>query len=359
MTRESSAHGWSVETLAAFVGGTARGDTSRHIIGVGRIEDATSDQVTFFADARYAKFLPTTRAGCVFVAPANVDAVPAAQTIIIVDEPYRALVKVMRALFPPMRMEPGIRHASAVIHATASVAPSASIGPGCVIGERCSIGAGVQLYANVVLYHDVHIGADTVVHANVTMTNGTRVGERCIIHSGAVLGSDGFGFLENADGSYDKIPQIGVVIVGNDVEIGANTTIDRAAVGATTLADGVKLDNLIQIAHGVSIGANTAIAAQVAIAGSTRIGARNRIAGQAGVVGHISTADDVIIHPQSGVSKTIDNPGHYFGSPAKEHRTTLRLEAALRNLPDLLRDFQHLQARVDALTNALDAETES
>lgn len=349
---------WTTATLADFVGGTLRGDASVVIDGVGRIEDAKPSQVTFFADPRYAVHLASTQAGCVLVAATAADAVPADRTAIVVEHPYRAFVKVMRAVFPSIRMQTGLRHPTAVIDPSAMVDATASVGPGCVIGPGCRIGAGVQLYANVVAYNDVHVGDATSIHANVTLASGTRIGERCIIHAGAVLGSDGFGYIEHTDGTFEKVPQVGIVVVGNDVEIGANTTIDRAAVGATTIADGVKLDNLVHIAHGVTVGTNTAIAAQAGISGSAHIGARNRIAGQVGMIGHIRIADDVIIHAQSGVAKAITTPGHYFGSPAKDHRTTLRIEAALRNLPDLLRDFQALQRKVEALSAAIDSDAD-
>jgi UDP-3-O-[3-hydroxymyristoyl] glucosamine N-acyltransferase len=292
------------------------------------------------------------------VSAEHADRVPASKPAIIVDGPYRAFVQVMRAVYPTMRMQAGMRHQTAVIAPSATIDPSASIGPGCVIGADCVVGANVQLYAHVVLYDDVHVGDDTCIHANVTLAAGSRVGQRCIIHAGAVIGSDGFGYMEQPNGAFEKIPQVGIVVIGNDLEIGANTAIDRAAVGTTTISDGVKLDNLVHIAHGVTVGEHTAIAAQTGISGSARIGARNRIAGQVGMIGHISIADDVIIHAQSGVSKAITTPGHYFGSPAKEHRTTLRLEAALRNLPDLLRDFQALQREVDAIKAALDGDAD-
>lgn len=352
MSTTPDAREWSTATLADLVRGTLRGDASLQMRGVGRIEDAAPDQVTFFADPRYAGFLQTTKAGCILVSEANASAVPERCTAIIVDDAYRSFVHVMRLFYPPMHMERGLRHATAVIHPTAVVDPSASVGPGCVIAERCRIDANVQLYANVVLYADVAVGADTAIHANVTLAAGTVVGKRCIIHAGAVLGSDGFGYIENADGSFDKIPQVGTVVVGDDVEIGANTTIDRAAVGTTSIGDGVKIDNLVQIAHGVSIGRNSALAAHVAIAGSTRLGERNRFAGQAGIVGHVSTADDVVLHAQSGISKSITAPGHYFGSPALERRKTMRIEAAMRTLPELLHEFEALKRKVEAMEMA-------
>jgi UDP-3-O-[3-hydroxymyristoyl] glucosamine N-acyltransferase len=167
-----------------------------------------------------------------------------------------------------------------------------------------------------------------------------------------VIGSDGFGFVERPDKSFVKIPQVGCVRIGNDVEIGANTTIDRAAMGETAIEDGVKLDNLIHIAHGVHVGANTAIAAQTGVSGSTTLGKRNRLAGQVGVVGHITTADDVVVFAQSGVSKTLAAPGMYLGSPVTEHRAALRIEAALRNLPELVHELNELRREVNELKKA-------
>lgn len=354
MSEHPSPHGFTLRSLAELVGGDLHGDGSQVITGIGRIEQAGPHEITFLSNARYTKFLGVTKAGCVIVARDLAHDLPSGRNVIIADDAYRAFVLVMQRFFPPLRMEEGLRHPSAVIHPSAHIAPTAAIGPGCVVSEGCTVADGVQMFANVVLYPGVRIGERTVLHANVVCCSGTRVGARCIVHGGAVLGADGFGFLENPDGSFEKIPQVGIVEIGNDVEIGANTTIDRAAVGATVIADGVKIDNLVHVAHGVTVGRDSAIAAQAGVSGSTRLGERNRIAGQVGIVGHITTTHDVIVEAQSGVSKTITVPGAYFGSPAKEHRTALRMEAALRQLPLLLQEFRELQRRVDELTGATD-----
>ena len=341
-----------VSEIASLVSGSTRGDADRLITGINSIEMAGPHDVTFFSDRKFAKFLPVTEAGCVIVSesllPENEESMA---SLIVCPNAYRGFVMVMQKFFPPTVMQPGERSELATIDATAKVHETASIGPGCVVNRGCTIGPGVQLFANVVLYPNVNIGEDTVVHANVTMCTGTRVGRDGVIHSGTVIGSDGFGFFENPDGSFEKIPQVGTVVIGDDVEIGANVCIDRAAVGTTTIANGVKLDNLIHLAHGVSIGEHSAVAAQTGISGSTTIGARNRIAGQVGVVGHISTTEDVIIEAQSGLMKSVTTSGAYFGSPAKEHRTALRMEAALRRLPDMLREFQELQRIVAELSD--------
>jgi UDP-3-O-[3-hydroxymyristoyl] glucosamine N-acyltransferase len=339
----------TVAELALKVHGEVVGDPSVQISGLGRIDFAKEGELTFLADPKYSKFLPLSQASAVIVTKGmNVELDPA-RTYILVDEAYRAFVILMREFYPPLQMKPGTRHASAVVSEQASVAATAAIGPGCIISKGCVIGDGVQLAANVVLYPDVTVSDDTMIHANVTVYQGVRIGKRGIVHAGAVIGSDGFGFIENKDGSFVKIPQVGTVVIGDDVEIGANVTIDRAAVGATQIGSGVKVDNLVHIAHGVVLGEHTAIAAQAGVSGSTKVGKRNRLAGQVGVVGHITLGDDVIVEAQSGVSKSLAGPGVYFGSPAKEHMMALKMEAALRQLPGLLHEIRELKQTVEEL----------
>jgi UDP-3-O-[3-hydroxymyristoyl] glucosamine N-acyltransferase len=241
-----------------------------------------------------------------------------------------------------------------------TIGENVSIGPYVVIGHGSSIGSGSAIYANTVLGPRVKVGERCTIHSNVSLYNDTSIGNDVIIHSGAVLGADGFGFAPVEDGRWEKIPQIGSVLIEDKVEIGANVTIDRATLGVTRICEGVKLDNLIHIAHNVTIGKNTVIAAQTGISGSTRIGESNMIAGQVGIVGHIETAPNVIIEAQSGVSKQIRNPGRYFGHPAKEHSQALRQEGALRQLPDLLQDIRDMKRRLEQLEAAVgNAEEEA
>ena len=345
-------HGMTVAQIAELVGGRVEGSGEHEITGINRIEVSGASEVTFLSNAKYAKFLELTKAGCVIISEALWQGASAPHTnVIICGDAYRGFVQVMQKFFPPTVMEPGVISPAATIHPSATIDPSAAIGPGCAIGQNATIGKNAQLFANVVLYPNVTIGTDTVIHGNVTLCTSTTIGDRCIIHSGVVVGADGFGFFENPDGSFEKIPQVGTVQIGNDVEIGANTCIDRAAVGATIIEDGVKLDNLIHIAHGVKIGKDSAMAAQAGISGSTTIGKRNRIAGQVGIVGHISTTENVIVEAQSGLSKSVTAPGAYFGSPAKEHRTALKMEAALKRLPEMMREFQELKRIVSDLND--------
>lgn len=342
---------FTVAQLAEHVRGSVHGDSSLTITGVHTLEGAGSSDVSFLAADAYAHALGSTAAGCVILRQRDASASPS-RACIVVDDPHRSIVEIVELMYPPMRLPDGLRDASATIDASAQVDATAAVAAGCRIGAGCVVGPHVQLHPNVVLEQGTHVSADSVLFAAVVCYPQTHIGERCIIHSGAVIGSDGFGFLEQSDKSFVKIPQVGSVRIGNDVEIGANTTIDRAALGETVIGDGVKLDNLIHIAHGVEIGAHTAIAAQTGISGSTTIGRRNRLAGQVGVVGHIQTVDDVIVFAQSGVSKSITAPGLFLGSPAKQHRTALRIEAALRNLPDLIQELETLRRQVDELKKA-------
>lgn len=342
---------YTVAQLAEHVRGSVRGDASLVITGVQTLDGASTSDVTFLAKATYAHALSTTGAGCV-VLRADAAANSPSAACIVVDDPYRSIVEIIALMYPPVRLPDGLRDTSSTIDPTAQVDPTAAISPGCRIGAGCVVGAHTQLHPNVVLEQGTQIGANSVLYANVTCYYDTIIGDRCIIHSGAVLGSDGFGFVEHPDKSFTKIPQVGRVRVGNDVEIGANTTIDRAAIGETVIEDGVKLDNLVHIAHGVHIGAHTAIAAQTGVSGSTTLGRRNRLAGQVGVVGHIETSDDVVVFAQSGVGKSITKPGVYFGSPVKDHRTALRIEAALRNLPELIQELDTLRREVDEMKKA-------
>jgi UDP-3-O-[3-hydroxymyristoyl] glucosamine N-acyltransferase len=223
-----------------------------------------------------------------------------------------------------------------------------------VVGENCRLAENTMLCECVVLGEGVHVGEDTLIYPNVSVREGSRIGARVIIHPGAVIGSDGFGFAPKPDGTYEKIPQLGIVVIEDDVEIGANTTLDRATMGETRIRKGAKLDNLIQVAHNVVIGENTVVAAQTGVSGSTRIGDQCVIAGQVGLVGHIEIADRTTIAAQSGVHKSVSRPGEtWFGYPAHPHRQSLRMLGALTQLPDLLTTVRELQKRVDTLQEEL------
>lgn len=337
----------TIAEIAAIIGGEVLGDMSAIVSQVQRIEFAEEGDVSFLSSRKYFKFLDTTACSCLIVPKDfQIPAVTKISAFIFSDNPYTAFVRLLRVFVPEKEFPKGFIHPSAVIDPTAIISPTAYIGAGCMIGANCTVGESSVLLAKVTLYDSVLLGDDCMIHAGVVFYHDTSLGHRVTVHAGTVIGSDGFGYDENKDGSFSKVPQVGNVIIGDDVEIGANCTIDRAMVGSTIIGNGVKIDNLVHIAHNVVIGDNTAIAAQAGISGSAKLGNRNRIAGQVGVVGHLEIADDVIVHAQSGVAKSISVGGHYFGSPAKNHSEELKILAALRQLPDLIRQVNELQRKI-------------
>ncbi len=310
------------------------------LIGVNTLEAAQQGEVSFLANPKYAPLVASTQASALIVHDEYVAPEAFGGVLLRTENPYNAFLRAVQFFYPSRPKQAGFRHPSAIIAESAQVHASANIGANVVIGEYCTIGEKTTLHGGVILYDSVHIANDSTLHANVVCYDHTIIGSGSIIHAGTVLGADGFGFAENKDdGSFTKIPQVGNVVIGDDVEIGANCTIDRAALGSTRIENGVKLDNLIHVAHNVIIGENTAIAAQTGISGSTKLGKRNRVAGQVGFVGHIATANDVTVNAQSGVAKDIAQKGVYFGTPAKPFREELRIQASLKQLPEHLRHF--------------------
>jgi len=338
--------------IAKLIDGELLGSGDTDIAGVRKIEEAGQGDVSFIANPKYIKFEQTTGATALIV---DQDFQPARTDIsyIRTQDPYMGFLRVLRLFAPPIgEQRPGV-HPTAVIGSDVTIGSDVAIGPYVVVGDGSVLGDRCSIFANTVIGANVHVGSDSAIHANVSIYHGTRIGNRVTVHSGTVLGADGFGFAPGEGGAWEKIPQIGIVVIEDEVEIGANVTIDRATLGETRICRGVKLDNLIHVAHNVVIGQNTVIAAQTGISGSTKIGARNMIAGQVGIVGHIETAEHVIVEPQSGVSKSIRKPGRYFGHPAKEHLQALRQEGALRQLPDVLQEIRELRARIKGLEAAL------
>src|SRR5438270_5013177 len=293
-------------------GGELLGDPAQKITGAASLAEALPGEISFFFDPRYFSRLRKTRASAVFVPLDFSETIPAAQ--VRVPNPSKAFEQVVLKLAPkPIVFTPGI-HSSAIIDPNAklgarvSIQPHAVIEAGAVIGENTVIGAGSYVG------HETIICESCLIYPNVTIRERTRIGARVIIHSGAVIGADGFGF-EFVEGRYQKIPQVGIVQIDDDAEIGANTTIDRARFGRTWIQEGVKIDNLVQIAHNVIVGKNSVIAAQTGISGSTRVGEKVMMAGQVGVIGHLTIDDNTIIAAQSGISKDLPG-GAWFGSPA-------------------------------------------
>jgi UDP-3-O-[3-hydroxymyristoyl] glucosamine N-acyltransferase len=340
--------------IARLLGGEVSGDPETGILRLSKIEEAGEGEITFLANPKYAKFLARTAASAVIVTRGqdlpDLTGRLSPLNLVLVPDAYQAFLRLIDHFHPaPQPLPPGV-HPTALISPGARLGTGCAIGPYAVIGAACVIGDRTSIHAGVVLLEGVQVGSDSILYSNVTVREQCLIGDRVIVQPGAVIGSDGFGFAPKPDGSYEKIPQRGIVVVEDDVEIGANTTIDRATIGETRIGKGTKLDNLIQVAHNVIIGQNTVMASQSGISGSTRLGDGCVIAGQVGFAGHLRIADRTTVGAKSGLGKDITEPGKtYFGIPVKEHHQAFRIEAVIRQLPDLLREIQALGKRVREL----------
>ncbi len=342
----------ALNILAEKLGATLEGDGDVLVQGLGPIESAVSGDLTFLANKKYQKYLETTAASAVIVSFET--AMPRRDIAVLrMKDPYFGFTQALRLFHPPVRYAPAGVHPRCVVDPSAVIGDDVTIAAHAFVGKNARIGRGSVIAECAVIRDDVIIGEDCLIYPNVTVLDRTRIGDRVIIHAGTTIGSDGFGFAPVKD-AYEKIPQAGFVIIEDDVEIGANSCVDRGTIGPTILRRGVKLDNLIQIAHNVEIGENTVIAAQSGISGSTTLGHNVIVAGQVGLVGHITIGDRVTIGAQSGVSKDLIGEGKLFrGSPAREIHDELRLEAAIRHLPDVIRTVNRQEARIAELEEAL------
>ena len=333
--------GVTLGELAVRFGCTLKGDPSHVVTRVATLEAAESDCVAFLANAKYKSYLTQTRAGVVILDAKSAD--ECVVSALVTKNPYLIYARIASILHPLPVYPSGI-HSSAVIDSSAKIDPTASVGAHVVVGAGSVIGARVMIAPGCVLGDGVNVGADSRLMANVSVCDGSYIGERCIINPNAVIGAEGFGFAPDLGQGWVKVPQIGRVRIGNDVEIGASTTIDRGALGDTVIEDGVKLDNQIQIAHNVHIGAHTAMAACVGVSGSTTIGRHCMIAGQVGIAGHLTICDNVVITGKSLVSASIRKPGIYSGSLHVEEANRFRRNAArFANLDELAKQVRHLQ----------------
>jgi UDP-3-O-[3-hydroxymyristoyl] glucosamine N-acyltransferase len=335
--------------LAERIGCRLDGDAAIQVVGVRALEEAGPTDLTFVTDARYLSRLLASRAGAVILPES---APPADRPALRSANPYLTLARALAALHPTGPAHAGI-HPSAVVAGDARVDPEASIGPLCVIGAGAEIGAGTVLDAQVFLGAEVRIGRECRIYPQVTLRERTQLGDRVTVHAGAVIGADGFGYAREG-ARYVKIPQVGQVIIEDEVEIGANATIDRATLGATRIGRGTKIDNLVQIAHNVQVGEDTVIVAQVGISGSTRIGRRVTLAGQVGIVDHVTIGDDVIVGAQAGVTKDIPEGTIVWGTPAAPQREVKRRLAAVARLPELAKAFRAVEERLRALEARLE-----
>jgi UDP-3-O-[3-hydroxymyristoyl] glucosamine N-acyltransferase len=333
-----------LDEFVARLGGELIGPGATPIARVAPLDSAGPDALSFLAGGRYREALKASRAAAFIVGPADRDVT--SRPRIVVDNPYAYFARALGLLHPEPRVVPGV-HPAAVIHPEAEVAASAQVGPGAVVGPGARIGPGSLIGPGCIVGDRAEVGVGTRLHARVTVYPDCRVGARCRLHAGVVIGADGFGMAEDA-GRWVKIPQVGRALIGDDVEIGANTTVDRGALDDTIIEDGVKMDNLIQIGHNVVIGAHTAIAACAGVAGSTRIGRHCKIGGAAMIHGHIEICDHVVVAGGSMIRRSITTPGVYDGFfPSLPHRDWMKNLAHFNRLHELAERVRELERRID------------
>ena len=335
----------TVGEIAKHVQGKVIGDENALITGVAGIKEARKDEITFLANPKYLPLLSTTRASAVIVAG---DITDSHRILIQTEDPYFAFSQVMGLLARDEIVLPRGIHPTSVMGRRVKLGNNITISAFSVIEDDVEIGDGVTIYPQVYIGHHARIGANTLIYAQVTIREKVVIGERVIIHSGTVVGSDGFGFAP-FKGKHHKVPQLGTVVIGDDVEIGANVTIDRATIGKTEIKQGSKIDNLVQIAHNVVIGENCIIVAQTGISGSTVLGKNVTLAGQVGLVGHLTIGDNAKVGAKSGVSKSVPANTCVMGIPARPHMTEKRIEATLRHLPELVKDINNLKKEIEEL----------
>jgi UDP-3-O-[3-hydroxymyristoyl] glucosamine N-acyltransferase len=343
---------FSAAQIAALAGGRVEGNPETSVSGFGKIEEAKAGQLAFLANPKYEDYLYTTGASIVIVNESLELKTAVQATLIRVPDAYTAFAGLL-AQYQKMQQQQlsGIEQPS-FIHESASLGEQVYVGAFAYVGRNARIGNNVKIYPQVYVGDGVQIGDNTVLFPGVKVYHQCVLGKNVTIHSGVVVGSDGFGFAPQADGSYQKVPQMGNVVIEDNVEVGSNTTIDRATIGSTLIKAGAKIDNLVQLAHNVEVGSNTVIAAQTGISGSTKIGKGVMIGGQAGIVGHIHIGDGARINAQSGVSKSLEPGKAVTGSPAFDYTAALRSQSAARRLPELERKVKELEAKIAELHKA-------
>lgn len=347
---------FNAKTIAGFLKGEIEGDPDTLVNNIAKIEEGKPGDLSFLANLKYEQYLYTTRSSIVLI---NKDFVPASKvnsTLIKVDNAYDAFASLLQLVVQSRPRKKGI-HATAVIEESASIGKDVYIGAYAYVGENCVIGEGVSLFPHVYIGDKTVIGKDTVLNPGVKVYHECLIGQNCVIHAGTVIGSDGFGFAPQSEDEFLKIPQIGNVVIEDNVEIGSNVAIDRATMGSTIIRKGVKIDNLIQIGHNVEIGENTVMAGQVGIAGSTKIGRNCMFGGQVGIAGHLKIADGTKIGAQSGVPGDIKNENSVLlGYPAIDHREFLRSSILFRRLPEINLKVEKMAKDIDLLLKNRDID---
>ena len=338
---------FTASAIAGFLNGEIEGDQNVKVNTVAKIEDGFEGALSFLANPAYEQYIYTTNSSVVLVNKTFIPSGKIKATLIKVDNSYESFASLLRLVEQSKPRKKGI-HPSVVIEPSAKIGDDVYIGPYSYIGENCSVGSGCSIYPNVYIGDNSKIGENCVLYAGVKIYHECVIGEKCIIHAGAVIGSDGFGFAPSAE-EYSKIPQLGNVILEDNVEIGANTAIDRATMGSTIIRKGVKLDNLIQIGHNVEVGENTVMAAQTGIAGSTKIGKNCMLGGQVGIAGHLKIGADSKLGAQAGIISDIKENSAILGSPALDIKQYMRSYAIFRKLPDLKTKLDTLEKDLTAL----------
>lgn len=340
---------FSAKQIAQFVQGVIEGDENATVNTFAKIEDGKPGAISFLSNPKYTHYIYDTESSIVLVDKSVELEKPTKATLIKVDNAYECVAKLLQ-LYESMKPKKTGIDSLAFISPSAKIGENVYIGAFAYIGDNVVIGDGCQIYPNVVICENAKVGNDCLFYPNVTIYHDCHVGNRVTLHAGSVVGSDGFGFAPSENG-YDKIPQIGIVTIEDDVEIGANTCIDRSTMGSTYVRKGVKLDNLVQIAHNTDIGANTVMSAQVGIAGSTKVGQWCMFGGQVGIAGHITIGNKVFLGAQSGVPSSLKDNQTLIGTPPMEKLPYFKSQAIFQKLPDLYKQIQKLQKEVDELKN--------
>ena len=338
---------FSAKQIAQFVQGVIEGDEDATVNTFAKIEDGKPGAISFLSNPKYTHYIYDTESSILLVDKSVELEMPTKATLIMVDNAYECVAKLLQ-LYESMKPKKTGIDSLAFISPSAKIGENVYIGAFAYIGDNVVIGDGCQIYPNVVICENAKVGNDCLFYPNVTIYHDCHIGNRVTLHAGSVVGSDGFGFAPSENG-YDKIPQIGIVTIEDDVEIGANTCIDRSTMGSTYVRKGVKLDNLVQIAHNTDIGANTVMSAQVGIAGSTKVGQWCMFGGQVGIAGHITIGNKVFLGAQSGVPSSLKDNQTLIGTPPMEKLPYFKSQAIFQKLPDLYKQIQKLQKEVDEL----------
>jgi UDP-3-O-[3-hydroxymyristoyl] glucosamine N-acyltransferase len=337
-------------TIAGFLKGEIEGDPNIKVNTVAKIEEGHPGALSFLANPKYEHYIYTTKSSVVLVNKTFVPSAKIEATLIKVDNAYESFASLLRLVDSARPRKSGV-HPTAVIEASATIGADVYIGPYAYIGEKCVVGDGSSIFPHVYIGDNSKIGNKCILNHRVTVYHDCIIGNGCIIHAGSVIGSDGFGFAPQSDNEFMKIPQLGNVVLEDNVEIGANVTIDRATMGSTFIRKGVKLDNLIQVGHNVEIGENTVMAAQTGIAGSSKVGRNCMFGGQVGIAGHLTVGDGSRIGAQAGILGNIKEGSTIIGSPSLDHKQFLKAYTVFRKLPELKSQVDNIEKEIKALKN--------